>query len=150
LGGLATYPRAAFLADNLSLARQFYRPIIGIIAGIAAAVGAIVLGLALWVAAVEQRAGHALLRALGLSRRHVYTIVLGQAVVVVVSGVVLGVLGGYAAAAGIERLEPRFVTRVSLELMVVVAGGAFAVGLLAAWLPVRCVTRIEPALVFRA
>ncbi len=149
LGGLQVYSQAQFVLENQSLARQFYRPLIGIIAGICALVGAVVLALALWVVTIERREDYALLRALGFSRRRVYAVVLWQAALVSAIGVVVGLAGGLGAAPGIERLEPRFVTSIPWWLAALVGMGAFVVGLAAVWQPARAVTRIDPALVFR-
>ncbi len=148
--GVDVYTRPQFDAEMLSMARQFYRPVIGVVAGITGLVGALVLGLALWVSAVEHRTEHALLRALGFSRRRVRAVVLWQAMLVAAFGVVLGSAGGVVAAAGIERLVPRFVVTIPWWLVAATATVATAVGLVAAWLPVRVVARTDPALVFRA
>ena len=149
LGGLQVYDASQFVAENQSLARQFYRPLIGIIAGIAALVGGIVLGLALWAAALEHRAEYGLLRAIGCSRWRVYAVTLWQAGLTTGVGAVLGVVGGALVARLIEAAQPRFVTSVPWWLAVVVAGGALVVGFMAAWVPVRAVTRTDPGLVFR-
>lgn len=148
--GVDAYTRAQFDMEIVSMARQFYRPVIGVVAGITGLVGALVLGLALWVAAVERRTEHALLRALGFSRRRVFAVVLWQAAIVAAIGVTLGVAGGLGAAAGIGRLVPRFVVLIPWWLAAAAALGATVVGLAAAWLPVRVVARTDPAQVFRA
>jgi putative ABC transport system permease protein len=148
--GVDVYTRPQFDGEIVSMARQFYRPVIGVVAGITALVGALVLGLALWVSAVERRTEHALLRALGIPRRRVYAIVLWQAAIVAAIGVLLGVAGGLGAATGIARLVPRFVVLIPWWLVALSAAGAAGVGLAASWLPVRAVARTDPALVFRA
>jgi putative ABC transport system permease protein len=147
--GVQVWSRAAFIAENQAYARQFYRPIIGIVAGLAAIVGGLVLGLTLWAAALERREEYGLLRALGVGRRRVYAVALWHAAFATGAGVAAGIAGGLLLAAAVAAAQPRFVTVVPAWLVAGVAGGGAVVGLLAALLPVRAVTRVDPALVFR-
>lgn len=148
--GLDVYDRDAFVTGNQAMARQYFRPVVVTIAGVTALIGSLVLALVLWMATIERREEHALLRALGFSRRRVQAIVLWQAAMVTGAGVVLGVGAGLAAATALERAIPRFTTVIPWWLAAMAAGAAAAIGLLAIWLPVRSITRTDPALVFRA
>ncbi len=86
--------------------------------------------------------------ALGAGRRDVLRLVLGRAFLIVAAGLLVG----FAGAAGVTRVLQRFLfgvtptdpiafTAVTLLLM--------AVGLLAAWLPARRATRIDPCAALR-
>lgn len=150
LPGVEAYTRTHFLDETLALARRFYRPVIGVIAGIAALVGATILGLTLWVSAVQQRAELGLLKAIGLPVRRLYALVLWQALLVTVLGAVLGVVAGHLTADALGAALPRFVTRLPWETSLLVGCGAVGVGLVAALLPLRTVRRAEPGVVFRA
>ncbi len=87
--------------------------------------------------------------ALGATRRDVLRLVLTRALRIVVAGLVVGLAG----AAGVTRVLQRFLfgvtptdpiafTAVTLLLM--------AVGLMAAWLPARRATRVDPSAVLRS
>jgi len=87
--------------------------------------------------------------ALGANRRDVLRLVLGRALRIVGAGLIVGVVG----AVGVTRVLQRFLfgvtptdpiafTTVPLLLM--------AVGLMAAWLPARRATRIDPCAALRA
>jgi predicted permease len=87
--------------------------------------------------------------ALGAERRDVVRLVLSRALRIVVGGLVVGLVG----AAGVTRVLQRFLfgvtptdpiafTAVTLLLM--------AVGLMAAWLPARRATQIDPCVALRA
>jgi putative ABC transport system permease protein len=86
--------------------------------------------------------------ALGAERRDVLRLVLMRALRIVVVGVVVGLAG----AAGVTRVLQRFlfgVTPTDPIAFTVVTLLLMAVGLLAAWLPARRATRIDPCAALR-
>lgn len=146
---LRAFTREGFLGENVALARQFYRPLIGVIAISASLVGGAILALTLYTATVERRHEYGLLSALGLSRGQVYALTASQAALVTLAGLLVGLSLGRLTGLAIGRVEPRFITALPLWLVGAVAAGGAVVGLVAALLPVRTVARIDPAAVFR-
>jgi predicted permease len=87
--------------------------------------------------------------ALGAERRDVLRLVLVRALRIIVVGVVIGLAG----AAGVTRVLQRFlfgVTPTDPIAFTIVTLLLMAVGLLAAWLPARRATRIDPCAALRA
>jgi len=87
--------------------------------------------------------------ALGAERRDVLRLVLTRALRIVVAGVVVGIGG----AVGVTRVLQRFlfgVTPTDPLAFTVVTLLLVTVGLLAAWLPARRATRIDPCAALRA
>jgi ABC-type antimicrobial peptide transport system permease subunit len=87
--------------------------------------------------------------ALGATRRDVLRLVLTHAFGIVAAGVVVGLLG----AAGVTRVLQRFlfgVTPTDPLVFTAVTLLLLAVGLMAAWLPARRATRIDPWKALRA
>jgi ABC-type antimicrobial peptide transport system permease subunit len=87
--------------------------------------------------------------ALGADRREVLRLVLTRALRIVVTGLVVGLAGAAVVTRVLQRFlfgvtptDPIVFTTVTLLLM--------AVGLLAAWLPARRATRIDPWAALRA
>jgi ABC-type antimicrobial peptide transport system permease subunit len=81
--------------------------------------------------------------ALGATRRDVLRLVLTRAVRIVAIGLVVGLVG----AAGVTRVLQTFLfgmTPTDPLVFAAVTVLLFAVGLVAAWLPARRATRIEP------
>jgi putative ABC transport system permease protein len=113
-------------------------------------VGALVVGLTLWVSAVQQSAELGLLKAIGLPASRLYGLVVWQALIVSALGAAVGVAAGYLTADALGSALPRFVTRLPWWIAAGVVCGAVAVGLVAALVPLRAVRRVEPGLVFRA
>jgi ABC-type antimicrobial peptide transport system permease subunit len=78
----------------------------------------------------------------------VLRLVLGRALRIVVAGVVVGIAG----AAGVTRVLQRFlfgVTPTDPMAFTIVTVLLIAVGLVAAWLPARRATRIDPCAALR-
>ena len=87
--------------------------------------------------------------ALGADRRDVLRLVLTRALRVVVAGLIVGLAG----AAGVARVLQRFlfgVTSTDPIVFTIVTLLLLAVGLMAAWLPARRATRIDPWAALRA
>jgi putative ABC transport system permease protein len=87
--------------------------------------------------------------ALGAERRDVLSLVLTRALRIVVAGVIVGVAG----AVGVTRVLQRFlfgVTPTDPIAFTVVTVLLIAVGLVAAWLPARRATKIDPCVALRA
>jgi ABC-type antimicrobial peptide transport system permease subunit len=87
--------------------------------------------------------------ALGAGRREVLRLVLTRALRIVAAGLVAGLAGAVAVTRvlqtflfGVTPTDPVAFTIVTLLLMVV--------GLMAAWLPARRATRIDPCVALRA
>ena len=87
--------------------------------------------------------------ALGADRRDVLRLVLTRALRIVVAGVIVGLAG----AVGVTRVLQRFlfgVTPTDPIAFTIVTLLLMAVGLMAAWLPARRATRIDPCAALRA
>ncbi len=87
--------------------------------------------------------------ALGAERRDVLRLVLTRALRIVVAGLIVGLAG----AAGVTRVLQRFlfgVTPTDPIVFTIVTLLLLAVGLMAAWLPARRATRIDPWAALRA
>jgi putative ABC transport system permease protein len=87
--------------------------------------------------------------ALGAERSDVLRLVLGRALRIVVAGVIVGIAG----AAGVTRVLQRFlfgVTPTDPIVFMIVTVLLIVVGLVAAWLPARRATGIDPCVALRA
>jgi ABC-type antimicrobial peptide transport system permease subunit len=87
--------------------------------------------------------------ALGAERRVVQRLVLTRALRIVVAGLIVGLAG----AAGVTRVLQAFlfgVTPTDPIAFIIVTLLLMAVGLMAAWLPARRATRIDPCAALRA
>lgn len=149
LPGVQVFDRATFLVKNQALARELLVPVIGLLVGVGAVVGGCIVALTLYTATLDRRAEFGLLKAIGLRPALLYRIVLVQSAIATTAGVVAGVGGAILVASTFGAVEPRFTAVLPASLVASVVAGAALVGLLAAVVPVRAVSRLDPALVFR-
>jgi predicted permease len=127
---------------------RLYMVLLGTFAGLAVALAAIgIYGVMAY--AVTQRTREIAVRmALGANRRQVLADVLGQSIVATVVGILLGLAGGAALTRyldqllfGLSALDPATYAAVALLFL--------AIALVAAFVPARRATQIEPAIGLR-
>ena len=117
---------------------------IGIVVGLAVAAVSI-------YTATEARLGeYAVLKAIGMSNRSLYSLVSRQSLLTVVGGLVLALALVVVLAVGVPLLEPSVNVAVSAGSVARTAGAAALIALLAAFIPARRVARIDPASVYRS
>jgi len=134
--------------DEELFARAFGGPLRMMVA-IALLVGALVVGLVIYTATVERQNEYGVLKAVGARNRMLYRVVTIQALIAAGLGSVLGVGLAYGASWIIMVLRPEF--QVAIEPAAV--GWALLMGLgmalAGAILPVRSISKLAPAEVFR-
>jgi putative ABC transport system permease protein len=135
--------------DRTLITQSFAQPvqilaIVGLIAGV------LIAGIVLYSATVEHSRDYAVMKALGASGMVVYGSALLQSIVLSVFGVVLGWGAAAGLATAFDALDPVIASQLDLDLVLTAGGVILAVNLIAALLPVRHVSRIDPQEVFKA
>ena len=118
-------------------------------AGFLAVVGGAVIALTTYTATVEKAREFGVLKAVGASGRFLYRVVVDQSLIVGSLGSALGIVAAVAAARLIKAQVPEFITVLRWTDAAVVFAGALATAVLASYVPVRRIERIDPAEVFR-
>jgi putative ABC transport system permease protein len=148
--GSEAHTAADFAEATHHLVQQGFLPVVGALVGIGFAIGGAVIALTIYTATIEKARDFGVLKAIGADDGFLYRIVVVQSLGVGVAGAALGIGASVIAASLIRERVPEFVT--DLELLD--AAAVFVVALLvaaaAALLPVRRISRIDPAMVFRA
>jgi putative ABC transport system permease protein len=134
-------------ADNL---REGFLPILWVLVIVAFVVGTAVIGLIIYTATLEKTKEYGVLKAIGFSNRRLYTVVFQQSLLAATAGFLLGCFLSVLLGPAIERLVPVFVTDIRWGDIVFAGTGAFAMAVLASFVPARPVARLDPAEVFRA
>jgi putative ABC transport system permease protein len=134
-------------ADNL---REGFLPLLWVLVIVAFVVGTIIIGLIIYTATLEKSREYGVLKAIGFSNRRLYALVFQQALLAATAGFLLGCGLGVILGPAIERFVPVFVTSIRWADIVFAAAGAFGMAILASFIPARPVTRLDPAVVFRA
>jgi putative ABC transport system permease protein len=141
---------AEFAQATGDLVRKGFLPVVGVLVGIGVVIGGAVTALTTYTATVERSRDFGVLKAIGASRAYVVRIVLEQSMIIASAGAVIGLGATLAALAVIERRVPEFVTDLRPIDAAVVMVATVAVSAAAAWLPIRRIAAIDPAIVFRA
>jgi putative ABC transport system permease protein len=140
----------AFADATARLVNEGFLPVVGALVAIGFLVGGAVIALTTYTATIEKARDFGVLKAIGASDSFLYRIVVEQSVIVGVTGAALGVAASALAASLIEQRVPEFVTDLRLSDALGVFLVSVVVSVVAAWLPVRRINRIDPAIVFRA
>jgi ABC-type transport system, involved in lipoprotein release, permease component len=127
-----------------------FLPVIGVLLAIAFLVGAAVVSLIIYTATVEKSRDYAVLKALGASNARLYLVVLSQSFIVSAAGFVLGTPLSFLVASVVRRRVPEFLTQTEWTSVAVVLAAIVSMSLIAAYVPVSRIARIDPATVFRA
>lgn len=129
---------------------ETFLPIIAVLVGIGFLVGVAVIGLTIYTATVEKSREYGIIKALGSTNGQLYRIVLEQALWSGALGFAAGLGLTLVALPVVENLTPSFVTELGWRDMLAVLGAALVMALIASYIPVRRLVRLDPAIVFRA
>jgi putative ABC transport system permease protein len=135
--------------DRAMITTSFAEPV-QIVALVGLVAGVLIAGIVLYTATVEHSRDYAVLKAMGASGGVVYGSALIQSVVLSIFGILLG--WGLAAllALAFDTWDPVVESQLDLDLVAEVGAVILVVNVLAALLPIRHVSRIDPQEVFKA
>jgi putative ABC transport system permease protein len=149
LPGLEVHTSREFADSFAGRVNAGFLAVVGVLVGIGFVVGGAVIALTTYTATVERSREFGVLKAIGASGRFLYGIVLRQSLVVGAAGAALGVAASAAVANLVKRDVPEFITVLTLRDAVAVFVLALATAVVASYVPVRRIERIDPAEVFR-
>lgn len=140
---------AEFSAANTKDLEEGFLPIIWVLVVIGFVIGTLVIGLTIYTATLEKRREYGVLKAIGLSNRSLYGIVWRQSLASAVLGLIVGVAVTLVLGVVLEQLLPMFVTTFRLRDIALVSAVALAMAVVASFVPMRPVARLDPAQIFR-
>lgn len=139
-----------FVENNTNIVRDTFLPIILVLLLIGIAVGMTVIGLTIFTSTIEKAREYGVLKAIGVSNRQLYTVVIEQAVTAAVLGYLVGAVLALVVSAAAGSYVPEFITEIRWLDAAWVLAVTLAMAVVASLLPVRRLSRIDPAEVFRA
>jgi putative ABC transport system permease protein len=148
--GSEAHTSGDFAASFSRLVSSGFLAVVEVLVGIGIVVGGAVVALTTYTATLEKARDYGVLKAIGASDGFLYRIVVTQSLIVGLAGAVLGIAASVTAAHLITRSVPEFVTDLRSLDAAAVFGGAVATSILASFVPVRKLNRIDPGMVFRA
>lgn len=148
--GLKVFASEAFAQSFRKEIDEVFLPVITILMGIGFVVGAAVVGLTIYTATIERTREFGVMKAVGGSPGFLYRIVLSQSVTLTAAGFVIGLGGALGVAQLAAQAVPEFMTDFRPQDVAGVLVAAALMAVVASFVPVRRINRIDPAVVFRA
>lgn len=149
LPGIEVHTSRDFADSFAGRVNSGFLAVVGVLVGIGFVVGGAVIALTTYTATVERSREFGVLKAIGASGWFLYGIVLRQSLVVGAVGAAIGVAASAAVANLVKRDVPEFITVLTLRDAIAVFVLALATAVVASYVPVRRIERIDPAEVFR-
>jgi len=148
--GQKVYTASEFAHAVRKMIDETFVPIILILVVIGFVVGTAVVGLTIYTATIERSREFGVMKAVGASPGFLYRIVLSQSAMLTGAGYVVGLVASLITADLAARAVPKFTTDFQAADLAAVLVAAVFMGVVASFLPVRRIVRIDPAIVFRA
>jgi len=124
-------------------------PILIVVLIVAFVVGLAVAGLTIYTATVEKSREYGILKAEGFTNPYLYRVVFEQSMVTGILGFLLGAGVTVLLAPFAQDTVPQFVVWVRWEDILGIAGATLLMALIAAYIPVRRLSNIDPVTVFK-
>jgi putative ABC transport system permease protein len=147
---VSAVPRDEFIRNDYRMAIQMGAELIRLMSGISAALAVLLVAFTLYTHTVRQRRELAIVKALGFGARHIYGIVLLQAVLLSALGFGLSVLLAQGAIALAAWQAPQVSIQLTAPILARVGVGGLLIALLATLIPARQIARIDPQTVFQS
>jgi putative ABC transport system permease protein len=124
-------------------------PILIVVLIISFIVGLAVAGLTIYTATVEKAREYGILKAEGFTNPYLYRVVFEQSFVTGLLGFAIGAGLTFIVAPFAQNSVPQFVVYIRWQDITAVAGATIVMSLLAAYIPIRRMTSIDPVTVFK-
>jgi putative ABC transport system permease protein len=139
----------AFANQERKVVKDMSTDVITIMNLIGFLIGLAVMALTVYTATLARRSEYGVLKALGARNRHLYRAVLAQALISVAIGFAVGLAITLLLSAVVPRLGQSMVLQVSSASMFKVGGLSLVIAGISAVLPIRQISGLDPAMVFR-
>jgi putative ABC transport system permease protein len=151
MGGVATVKTTPeMITANRRVINEGFLPVLRVLLVIGFFIGVTVIGLTIYSSVLEHRREYGILKAVGARTRQMLLVVAVQAMFAAIAGYFVGVGVSLLAARGAEEWVPQFVTNIQATDLALVGVAALLMGLIAAFVPLRKIAQVDPAVVFRA
>src|SRR3990167_7588743 len=139
-----------FIDNNTKLIRETFLPVILVLLIIGVVVGTAVIGLTIFTSVTEKIREYGVLKAIGMSNRQLYGVVIKQSMTAGLIGFVIGSTIAMVLQLTLGSWVPQFVSQINALDVVGIFGLTIAMSVLASYLPIRRITHIDPAEVFKS
>jgi len=149
VGDVTAQTTETFADQERKVVKDMSTDVIAIMNTIGFLIGLAVLALTVYTATLARRAEYGVLKALGGRNGHLYRAVLAQALISVAIGFAVGLAITLLLSAIVTRLGLSMVLQVSSASLLKVGGFSLVIAGISAVLPIRQISGLDPAMVFR-
>lgn len=150
ISGIDAQTTKEFATNNEKEIMDKFLPIILVLVVIGFAVGVVIISLTIYTATIEKSREYGVLKAIGASNGYLTRVVLTQSAIAGSAGFVIGSALTFWGSGLLKQVEPLFITLLKIQDVAWVAGITLMMVFVAAYLPLRRMMRIDPAIVFKA
>lgn len=149
VGGVTALSRTEFSEQERKVVAGMSTDIVAIMNLVGLLIGLAVMALSVYTATLARRAEYGVLKAVGARNRDLYLVVVVQALIGLVLGVAVSVLLTLLLSLAVPLVKPGIAMELTLPSVVKVVSMALVIAAVAAMLPVRQMSRLDPSAVFR-
>ncbi len=148
VAGVTATPTAEFAAQEKRVVKDMSTDVITIMNMVGFLIGLAVMALTVYTATFARRKEYGVLKALGARNSHLYRTVVAQAFFSIILGFIAGLAFTLLLAFAIPILGLNLTLEVSSASLIKVGTVSFVIAGLSAFLPIRQITGLDPAMVF--
>jgi len=149
LGNVTARTTAAFSMLEKKVVKDMSTDVINLMNLIGFLIGLAVMALTVYTATLSRRSEYGVLKALGARNSYLYTTVIAQALISVVIGVAVGTIFTWLVSKIILGLGLNLTMNITAISLAKVGSLALLIGCFSAVLPIRQISKLDPATVFR-
>jgi putative ABC transport system permease protein len=148
--GLSAYTAKDFADNSRAVLQSSLLPILRVILILAVVVGTVVVGLTVYTSVLEKEREFGVMKALGAPRQSLARVVVEETFACCLAGFVLGEGASLLSSVFAERAVPQLVTQVQSGDIATVFATTLFMGVIAAFIPIQRLMRVDALTVFKA
>jgi putative ABC transport system permease protein len=146
---VSALPREQFSQEEASIIQDMGADVITIMNFVGLLIGLAVTGLTTYIATIARKSEFGMLKAIGAKNRHLYLTVIWQAVLSIALGLVIAVGLTMVLQVAVPQFVPAMELALTVNSFVKIGLAAVAIAIVSAVLPIRQISTLDPAMVFR-
>lgn len=147
--GLTVRDRDELATQDLAVMTRAYKVPMGVMRGVAFAIGILVIALCVYTAMMDRRREYGIIKAMGATRRNLISLALRQTLIVAGMGFVAGIFLFIVGRTVITSVRPQFSVVLTSAILARAIIAAVLMAIVASVLPAYRLARIEPATAYR-
>lgn len=148
--GVNAHTKDHFVQVNVNLVKDIVTPVFGALVVLGALIGIAVIGLTIFTSTIEKAKEYGILKAIGFTNGRLYIIVLEQALIAATIGYTVGAVLALGLNPLLTGAVPQFITQIRPIDMAWIFAITIIMAIIATYIPMRRLNKIDPAEVFKA